>query len=97
MVQGKTKGTASPRLPNPRHAQKAAANLKKGRVAIPPKKAPLVKQDKLRKSLSAKINRSVEGQMVAAASSGKLTIMKNTIDPKDAAAIKAGNKSKPTK
>ena len=48
MVQGKTKGLQS-KAPNPRHAQKAATNLKKGRVAIPPKKAPLVKQDKLRK------------------------------------------------
>lgn len=49
MVQGKTKGLQS-KAPNPRHAQKAAANLKKGRVTIPPKKAPLVKQDKLRKA-----------------------------------------------
>jgi Protein of unknown function (DUF2462) len=48
MVQGKTKGLQV-KAANPRHAQKAAANLKKGRVAIPPKKAPLVKQDKLRK------------------------------------------------
>ena len=48
MVQGKTKGLQS-KTPNPRHAQKAAANLKKGRVAIAPKKSPLVKQDKLRK------------------------------------------------
>jgi len=31
------------------------------------------------KGLTAKINKSIEQQMVSAASSGKLTIMKNTM------------------
>lgn len=35
----------------------------------------------LSQSLSAKISKSIERQMVDAASSGKLTIMKNTISP----------------
>ncbi|KAG9001361.1 hypothetical protein FRB94_007920 [Tulasnella sp. JGI-2019a] len=54
-------------------------DLKKGARVIPPKKAAAIKSLKLHKSLSAKINNSVEQQMVSAASSGKLTIMKATI------------------
>ncbi|KZV95803.1 hypothetical protein EXIGLDRAFT_734653 [Exidia glandulosa HHB12029] len=73
MVQGNTKNL-KPKSP-PKRAVKQ--DLKKGRRAIAPKKAVAVKQAKLRQELSAKINRSVEGQMVSAASSGKLTIMKN--------------------
>ncbi|KAG2009873.1 hypothetical protein CC2G_012750 [Coprinopsis cinerea AmutBmut pab1-1] len=78
MAQGKTKGLQV-KTPSGRKAQKAA-NPKKGRKVIPPKKAPLIKQAQMQKALSAKINRSVEGQMVAAASSGKLTIMKSLIE-----------------
>ena len=94
MVQGKTKGLQT-KESSARHAKKAAANMKKGRVAIAPKKAVLVKQATLQKvnlvthsppylllnflqNLTAKINKSIENQMVAAASAGKLTIMKNT-------------------
>lgn len=96
MVQGKTKGLKL-KAESSRHAQKAAANTKKGQRAIPPKKTALVKQAALHKvdveaaiasvvahrdgqTLSAKINKSVEQQMVNAASSGKLTIMKNVAD-----------------
>ncbi|KAI0061484.1 hypothetical protein BV25DRAFT_1771173, partial [Artomyces pyxidatus] len=75
MVQGKTKGLQQ-KSPNSRAAKKAAANPKKGRREIAPKKAVLVKQASVHKALSAKINKSVEQQMVNAASSGKLTIMK---------------------
>jgi len=75
MAQGNSglKGKA----PSSRHAAKAAANPKKGKRAVPPKKAVAVAQAARKQSLSAKINRSVEQQMVAAASAGKLTIMKN--------------------
>ncbi|ETW81817.1 hypothetical protein HETIRDRAFT_317149 [Heterobasidion irregulare TC 32-1] len=78
MVQGKTKGLQA-KTANPRHAHKAAANMKKGRRDVAPKKTVLVKQAVMHKSLSAKINKSVEQQMVNAASSGKLTIMKNLV------------------
>ncbi|KAH7101604.1 hypothetical protein BKA62DRAFT_702584 [Auriculariales sp. MPI-PUGE-AT-0066] len=75
MVQGATKNlqTRSPKA----HAAAKKADLKKGRRAIAPKKAALVKSAKLKQGLSAKINRSVEAQMVTAASSGKLTIMRH--------------------
>ncbi|KIK07980.1 hypothetical protein K443DRAFT_672866 [Laccaria amethystina LaAM-08-1] len=76
MVQGKTKGLQT-KESSARHAKKAAANMKKGRVVIAPKKTVLVKQAALQKNLTAKINKSIENQMVAAASAGKLTIMKN--------------------
>ncbi|PPR05398.1 hypothetical protein CVT24_008012 [Panaeolus cyanescens] len=76
MVQGKTKGLTS-KSPNPRHAAKAAANMKKGLRNIAPKKPVLIKQAAMKKDLTAKINKSIERQMVSAASSGKLTIMKN--------------------
>ncbi|KAJ7212221.1 hypothetical protein GGX14DRAFT_622535 [Mycena pura] len=78
MVQGKTKGLRT-KTPT-RHATKAAAAPKKGRRFIAPKKTILVKQAALQKNLTAKINKSIEQQMVAAASSGKLTIMKNTAE-----------------
>ncbi|KAJ7857699.1 hypothetical protein B0H14DRAFT_2352169 [Mycena olivaceomarginata] len=76
MVQGKTKGLQA-KASSSRHAQKAAANMKKGQRAIAPKKTILVKQAAMHKNLTAKINHSIERTMVAAASSGKLTIMKN--------------------
>jgi len=63
-----------------RHAAKAAANTKKGQRHIAPKKAALVKQASVKQSLTAKINKSIERSMVHAASSGKLTIMKNATD-----------------
>ncbi|KAF8488674.1 hypothetical protein F5888DRAFT_1620659 [Russula emetica] len=76
MVQGTTKGGPSKPNNNARRAHKAAANTKKGRRAVAPKKTAAIKQASMHKTLSAKINKSVEQQMVNAASSGKLTIMK---------------------
>ncbi|KAJ2913920.1 hypothetical protein MD484_g6503, partial [Candolleomyces efflorescens] len=92
MVQGKTKGLQM-KGPNARHAHKAAANTKKGQRAIAPKKAGLVKQAKMQQSLSAKISKSIERQMVDAASSGKLTIMKNTISPEESSSSKGAKRS----
>jgi len=78
MVQGTTKGLQSKATANnARRAHKAAANTKKGRRTVAPKKAVAIKQASMHKALSAKINKSVEQQMVNAASSGKLTIMKS--------------------
>ncbi|KAG6841963.1 hypothetical protein C0991_004451 [Blastosporella zonata] len=76
MVQGKTKGLTT-KAASSRHAQKAAANMKKGQRHIAPKKPGLLKQVAMKRDLTAKINKSIESQMVQAASSGKLTIMKN--------------------
>ena len=121
MVQGTTKGLRSKATNNARHSHKAAANTRKGRRVVAPKKAAAITQASMHKvgtvalipishshptpslpiptpsqspspfshtqetelsfwyqALSAKINKSVEQQMVNAASSGKLTIMKNT-------------------
>ncbi|KAF9468557.1 hypothetical protein BDZ94DRAFT_1153682 [Collybia nuda] len=77
MVQGKTKGLTS-KASSTRHSAKASANTKKGKKYIAPKKPILMKQAQGEKcGLTAKINRSIEQQMVSAASSGKLTIMKH--------------------
>ncbi|RDB18034.1 hypothetical protein Hypma_000876 [Hypsizygus marmoreus] len=76
MVQGKTKGLTQ-KASSSRHAAKAAANPKKGQRHIAPKKPILVKQAMMKRDLTAKINKSIENQMVNAASSGKLTIMKH--------------------
>ncbi|EGN92136.1 hypothetical protein SERLA73DRAFT_117768 [Serpula lacrymans var. lacrymans S7.3] len=91
MVQGKTKGLQN-KASSSRHAAKAAANPKKGRKHIPPKKAVLVQQASMHRSLSAKINHSIEKQMVSAASSGKLTIMKNTTDGESSKGSKSSSK-----
>jgi hypothetical protein len=48
MVQGKTKGLKS-KAPESRHAHKLAANPKKGKRAIAPKKPTLIKQAALKK------------------------------------------------
>ncbi|KAI0269921.1 hypothetical protein BC834DRAFT_863961 [Gloeopeniophorella convolvens] len=77
MVQGSTKGLQAKAGNGSRHAQRAAANTKKGRRVAAPKKAAAIKQASMHQALSAKINKSVEQQMVNAASSGKLTIMKH--------------------
>ncbi|KAM5538693.1 hypothetical protein V8D89_007722 [Ganoderma adspersum] len=79
MVQGQTKGLSKGKSSNAatRHAQKAAAAPKKGKRYVAPKKTAAVKQAALHKELSAKISKSIEQQVAAAASSGKLTIMKN--------------------
>ncbi|KAJ7600998.1 hypothetical protein C8J56DRAFT_1038608 [Mycena floridula] len=80
MTQGKSKGLqAKASGSSARHAARAAASMKRGKRVIPPKKAALVKQASMHQTLSAKINRSIEQQMVTAASSGKLTIMKNVV------------------
>ncbi|KIY44807.1 hypothetical protein FISHEDRAFT_14959, partial [Fistulina hepatica ATCC 64428] len=75
MVQGKTKGLQS----KASSSRQTTKSPRKGKRYIAPKKPILVKQAKMHKNLSAKINKSIEQQMVSAASSGKLTIMKNTI------------------
>ncbi|GLB38448.1 putative protein of unknown function (DUF2462) [Lyophyllum shimeji] len=77
MVQGKTKGLVNKTASSSRHAQKAAANPRKGQRYIAPKKPALLKQAAMKRDLTAKINKSIETQVVQAASSGKLTIMKN--------------------
>ncbi|KAI0923230.1 hypothetical protein AcW1_007833 [Taiwanofungus camphoratus] len=77
MAQGQTKGLQKQKSSAGRHAAKAAAQPKKGRRYIAPKKTAAVKQAVMHKELSAKINRSIEQQVASAASSGKLTIMKN--------------------
>jgi len=74
MVQGNTKGLKQKTI-SARSTQ-TKAQPKKGRRAIPPKKAAAVKHAAIHNTLSAKINRSVETQMVTTASSGKLTILK---------------------
>ncbi|TFL02315.1 hypothetical protein BDV98DRAFT_603540 [Pterulicium gracile] len=93
MVQGKTKGLQA-KGGNARHAAKAASSTKKGKRNIPPKKPTLVKQAQMHQTLSAKINKSIETQMVAAASSGKLTIMRNATDAAPAASGSSAKKSK---
>ncbi|KAK7690389.1 hypothetical protein QCA50_007047 [Cerrena zonata] len=77
MVQGNPKGLQKQKGSSTRHAAKAAAAPKKGKRYIAPKKTALVKSASLHKELSAKINKSIEQQLASAASSGKLTIMKN--------------------
>ena len=49
MAQGKTKGLQAKASNNSRHAAKAAANTKKGKRAIAPKKPILVKQAAMKK------------------------------------------------
>ncbi|KAF8555215.1 hypothetical protein OG21DRAFT_1507886 [Imleria badia] len=79
MAQGNTKGLqAKSSSSKARHAAKAAAAPKKGRRHEPPKKTTLIKEASMRKALKAKVTKSIEQQMVSAASAGKLTIMKNT-------------------
>ncbi|KAH8108703.1 hypothetical protein DFH11DRAFT_1068208 [Phellopilus nigrolimitatus] len=92
MAQGKSKGLQK-KAESSRHADKAAANMKKGRRALPPKKAVLVKQAKLHKTMSARINRSVEQQLVSAAQPGTLTIMR----PEATAESSKGSLSKKSK
>ncbi|KAL5512804.1 hypothetical protein ACEPAG_3070 [Sanghuangporus baumii] len=76
MVQGKSKGLQK-KQESSRHASKAAANPKKGKRVIAPKKAAAVKTASLHKKLSAKINRSIEQQLAATASPGTLSILRN--------------------
>jgi len=94
MVQGKTKGLQQKAGNKSRHDARAAANMKKGKRAIAPKKEGLVKQAALHKSLSSKINASVEKQMVNAASAGKLTIMRGVADKVEPSAGPSKKKAK---
>ncbi|KDN51864.1 hypothetical protein RSAG8_00415, partial [Rhizoctonia solani AG-8 WAC10335] len=89
MVQGKTKGMQSK---GP--ARAANKDPKKGKRVIPPKKAAAVKHSSLQKSLSAKINNSIERQMAVAASSGKLTIMKSIAESSTSSNTKSSKSSK---
>ncbi|KAH9933237.1 uncharacterized protein BXZ73DRAFT_89851 [Epithele typhae] len=66
MVQGQTKGLSKQKGNTSRHAQRAAAATKKGKRHVAPRRLRF-----------AKINKSIEQQVATAASSGKLTIMKN--------------------
>ncbi|TRM63960.1 hypothetical protein BD626DRAFT_629719 [Schizophyllum amplum] len=91
MAQGKIKGMQA-KVASARHAQKAASNTKKGQRAVPPKKQVLIKQAQLHKNLSAKINKSIEQQMVNAASAGKLTIMKGIAQPEGSTSKKGPSK-----
>jgi len=90
MVQGKTKGLQAKTASSKQ--TKKAAETKKGKRYIPPKKAALVKQATMRQSLTAKISKSIEQQMVSAASPGKLTIMKGASDASQSS--KAGSSGK---
>ncbi|KAI0755435.1 hypothetical protein BC629DRAFT_1554254 [Irpex lacteus] len=79
MAQGQLKGVSKKKNTSAasRHAQKSASSTKKGQRYIAPKKKDAVKHAALHKELSAKISRSIEQHAATAASSGKLTIMKN--------------------
>jgi len=61
-----------------RKAARPSSTTKKGKRYAAPKKADAIKIASLKKDLSAKINRSIEQHTVNAASSGKLTILKNS-------------------
>ncbi|GBE83195.1 UPF0390 protein [Sparassis crispa] len=93
MVQGQTKGLKKHKSSTSRHAAKAAAAPKKGKRYIAPKKAAAVKHAAIHRELSAKINKSIEHQVATAASSGKLTIMKNVALEGVAKAAKSKKKS----
>jgi len=77
MVQGKSKGLH--RKASSSRAGSKASQPKKGQRAIPPKKPAAIKHAAMQQSLAAKIGRSIEQQMVSAASNGKLTIMKSDV------------------
>lgn len=91
MAQGGTKGLQK-KKESSRHAARAAATTKKGRREMAPKKAAAVKQAAFHKSLSAKIGKSIEKQMVSAASSGSLTIMKSEVPEQDEKGTKKSKK-----
>jgi len=76
MVQGKVKGMKASKQKATRPAS-SSSTTKKGRRFAAPKKADAIKIATLKKDLSSKINRSIEHHTVNAASSGKLTILKN--------------------
>jgi Protein of unknown function (DUF2462) len=55
MVQGTTKGLQAKASSNARHAHKAAANTKKGRRNVAPKKATAIKQASMHKASMAQV------------------------------------------
>ncbi|WOO77887.1 UPF0390 protein [Vanrija pseudolonga] len=77
MAQGAAKGLKAKKESGGR---KKGGKLPKGRREFAPKKLDHVREKITTKKLSSKINNSIEKQMVNAASSGKLTIMKNKGD-----------------
>ncbi|KZO93589.1 hypothetical protein CALVIDRAFT_539760 [Calocera viscosa TUFC12733] len=81
MVQNQSKG-----LQKKAASRKAdASHTKKGKRVIAPKRKDAVKHDQLKKTLSTKINRSIERQIVGAAGNSMLTIVRGeptTDDPK---------------
>ncbi|KAF8610592.1 hypothetical protein BDV93DRAFT_601582 [Ceratobasidium sp. AG-I] len=89
MVQGKTKGMQSKGT-----AKATNKDPKKGKRVIAPKKAAAVKHASLQKSLSSKINNSIERQMVSAASAGKLTIMRSVGESSTTSSSKSSKSSK---
>jgi len=93
MAQGKSKGLQK-KQESSRHAARAAAAPKKGRKEIPPKKAAAVKHAAMHKSLSSKINRSIERHLVSAAQPGTLTIMRNEAPAESSTSKNATKKSK---
>ncbi|RSH79117.1 uncharacterized protein EHS24_001155 [Apiotrichum porosum] len=74
MAQGKTKGLKAKVASGGR---KKSGTMSKGKRDIPPKNVHHVRERQTKKQLSSRINNNIEKQMVNAASSGKLTIMKN--------------------
>ncbi|KAK4685589.1 hypothetical protein P7C73_g4564, partial [Tremellales sp. Uapishka_1] len=74
MAQGSTKGLTAKTGSGGR---KKGGTMRKGKYVIAPKGAQKISEKIHHKQLSSKINNSIEKQMVAAASIGKLTIMKN--------------------
>ncbi|KAI9635578.1 uncharacterized protein MKK02DRAFT_44268 [Dioszegia hungarica] len=61
-------------------AKKKSGVTRPGRFVVPPKTVGKIVAKAQEKKLSSKINDSIEKQMVQAASSGKLTIMKGKTD-----------------
>ncbi|KAJ8651731.1 hypothetical protein O0I10_012698 [Lichtheimia ornata] len=89
MVQGSLKKNAGGQKKGPRKVQQP----KKGARTIAPKQATLVKQRKLQKQLTAKINNNIERQMAVKANAvGKLTVMKKLAESQDASTKKKGKK-----
>ncbi|KAG7553549.1 hypothetical protein FFLO_03056 [Filobasidium floriforme] len=77
MPQGKSKLNAAKQSSG---GKKKVADKKKGLRAIAPKNKQTVRQATQHKKMSAKINNSIEQQMIAAASAGKLTIMRGAAE-----------------
>ncbi|ORY91273.1 hypothetical protein BCR43DRAFT_527872 [Syncephalastrum racemosum] len=91
MVQGSLKKVSNPAAK--KKSQQKPGKMKKGARSIAPKQPKLVKERKLQKQLSAKINDNIERQMaVKAGAVGKLTLMKKVADSAKAATDKKKKK-----